>query len=240
MKHLGHEGIGPNVPLPEYFGTNNRAMTALRKIAEKDSMEYFYNLEIQPEFIPSAEPETFATLDASKAKCREEAWKRAKPYGFVAEYGIDKGKSFIQLCELNKDNETFGFDAFLGLPDGIWPGNMIHQGMFNYDGQIPFDIPSNGTIINGWFDKTLPNFNYKQLVAKFLHIDCDVYSSTVDVFNTLQGKIVPGTVIVFDDYCNHPNWRQGEYKAWQEFVSHNNIKYKYLYVAGMAVALIVI
>jgi len=56
----------------------------------------------------------------------------------------------------------------------------------------------------------------------------------------LQGKIVPGTVIVFDDYCNHPNWRKGEYKAWQEFVSHNNIKYKYLYVAGMAVALIVI
>ena len=117
---------------------------------------------------------------------------------------------------------------------------MIHQGAFNYYGEFPFNVPSNGTIVNGWFDKTLPNFNYKQKYAKFLHIDCDVYSSTVDILNNLQGKILQGTIIVFDDYCNHPNWRQGEFKAWQEFVERNNIKYKYLYVAGMAVALIII
>ena len=76
MKHLGHEGIGPNDTLPKHFGTNNRLMAELQKIAERDTAEYFYNLKIQPEFIPSAEPETFATLDASKALCREEAWKR--------------------------------------------------------------------------------------------------------------------------------------------------------------------
>ena len=45
MKHLGHEGIGPNDPLPEYFGTNNRLMTTLQKVAEKDTAEYFYDLK---------------------------------------------------------------------------------------------------------------------------------------------------------------------------------------------------
>jgi hypothetical protein len=238
MKHISHKFDGP--VLPGRFGTNNKLMTELQEIATYDTAKYFFNLDVQPEFIPSDEPETFATLDASKAVCREEAWKRANVDGFVAEYGVDKGKSFIQLCKLNKDNETFGFDAFLGLPNGVWPGNMIHQGMFNYDGQIPFDIPSNGTIINGWFNKTLPKFNYRQSVAKFLHIDCDVYSSTVDILTNLVDKIVPGTVIVFDDYCNHPNWRQGEWLAWLNFVQKNNIKYKYLYVAGMSVALQVI
>ena len=82
-------------------------------------------------------------------------------------------------------------------------------------------------------------FDYKKPVAKFLHIDCDVYSSTVDIFNTLEGKVVPGTVIVFDDYCNYTGWRKGEYKAWQDFKQKQNLNYEYLDLGGMAVSLIV-
>ena len=239
MKHISHKFDGTE--LPGRFGTNNKLMTELQELATYDTAKYFYNLENQPEFIPSEEPETFATLNASKALCRAEAFNHANiKDGYVAEYGVDNGESFIQLCEHFKDNEVFGFAAFLGLPGGTWPGNTRHQGMFDYNGQIPFTVPNNGTIVNGWFDKTLPNFDYKKSVAKFLHIDCDVYSSTVDILTNLVGKIVPGTVIVFDDYCNHTNWRHGEWLAWQQFIQKNNIKYKYLYVAGMAVALQVI
>ena len=36
MKHLGHKGIGPNDTLPKHFGTNNRLMAELQKIAERD------------------------------------------------------------------------------------------------------------------------------------------------------------------------------------------------------------
>ena len=54
--------------------------------------------------------------------------------GFVAEYGVDKGKSFLQLCEHFKKETVFGFDGFEGLPDGIWPGNTIHKGMFDHGG----------------------------------------------------------------------------------------------------------
>jgi len=239
MKHLGHQHLKPNQQLPEYFSTPNRLAVDIQKLATKDTAKYLYNLPIQPEIIP-ARDDSMEAFDEAKALLRQEAWKRANVDGFVAEYGIDKGKSFIQLCELNKDNETFGFDSFEGLPGGTWSGNMIHQGAFDHGGKITFDPPSNSTIVIGWYKETCPIHDYKKPVAKFLHIDCDVYSSTVDIFNTLQGKIVPGTIIVFDEYFDHGNWRKGEYKAWQEFVSHNNIKYKYLYVAGMAVALIVI
>jgi hypothetical protein len=221
------------------FGTNNKLMTELQEIATYDTAKYFYNLEEQPEFIPAEEPETFATLDASKSICRAEAFNHANVDGFVAEYGINKGRSLIQICEHFKDEQVFAFDGFKGLPEGRWPGNTIHKGMFDYGGTIPFDVPNNSSIVVGWFNKTLPDFDYKKKVAKFLHIDCDVFSSTVDILANLQDKIVPGTVIVFDDYCNHTNWRKGEWLAWQDFVLKNKIKYKYLYVAGMSTALIV-
>ena len=238
MKHMTHKF--DKKELSGRFGTNNKLMDQLQELATYDTAHYFYNAEQQPEFIPSEEPETFETLDASKARCREESFAHANVDGFVAEYGVDKGKSFLQLCKHFKKDTVFGFDGFEGLPVGVWPGNTIHKGMFDYKGKLPFDPPKNGTIVPGWFSKTLPNFDYKKKVAKFIHIDCDVYTSTVDVLTNLQDMIVAGTVIVFDDYCNHTNWRQGEWLAWQQFVEKNKLRYKYLYVAGMSTALIVL
>jgi len=227
--------------LPGYYGTNNRLMTELQTLATRDTAEYFYNLEIQPQFIPADVPETFASLDASKAKCRYLASKHVTLDGFVAEYGVDKGKSFLELCSRFAENTVFGFDAFDGLPnDGEWPGNIVHDDEFRNGGVVPFDIPANGKVTVGWFNETLPAFDYGKSVAKFLHIDCDIYTGTVDILHNIADAIVPGTVIVFDDYCNHTNWRQGEYRAWQEFVNFKKLQYQYLYVAGMSVALKVI
>ena len=83
----------------------------------------------------------------------------------------------------------------------------------------------------GWFNETLPGFvkdvQQKQPVA-LLHVDCDLYSSTVTVLNELKKNIVPGTVIVFDEYLNYPGWQLDEFKAWQEFVKANKIKYEYI------------
>jgi hypothetical protein len=62
----------------------------------------------------------------------------------------------------------------------------------------------------------------------FLHIDCDLYSSTKTIFNLLKGRIVSGTVIVFDEYFNYDGWEKGEYLAFQKYVKENQIKYEYL------------
>jgi hypothetical protein len=39
---------------------------------------------------------------------------------------------------------------------------------------------------------------------------------------------VPGTVIVFDEYFNHPTWRQDEHKAFQEFIAERRIGFDYI------------
>ena len=70
----------------------------------------------------------------------------------------------------------------------------------------------------------------------FLHIDCDLYSSTQTIFNLLSDRIVPGTVILFDEYFNFPNWENHEFKAFQEFVAEKGVKYTYLGFARQQVA----
>ena len=48
--------------------------------------------------------------------------------------------------------------------------------------------------------------------------------------------MISGTVILFDEYFNYPNWERHEFKAFQEFVSANVVKYTYLAFARQQVA----
>ena len=53
----------------------------------------------------------------------------------------------------------------------------------------------------------------------FVHIDVDLYSSTVTVLDFIKKFLVPGTVILFDDwYCFAPGREMGERKALSEFL----------------------
>jgi hypothetical protein len=61
-----------------------------------------------------------------------------------------------------------------------------------------------------------------------MHIDCDIYSSTVDILQGVGDLLQAGTIILFDEYFNYPEWRRHEFKAWQEFVAEHDISYEYL------------
>ena len=79
----------------------------------------------------------------------------------------------------------------------------------------------------GWFDKSLPPFMAaNEGPAAFLHIDCDLYSSTVTIFENFADRIVPGTVLVFDEYFNYPNWQAHEHKAFEEFKKKSGLTFK--------------
>ncbi len=71
----------------------------------------------------------------------------------------------------------------------------------------------------------------------FLHIDCDLYSSTKTVFDELTSNICEGTIIFFDEYFNYPDWKNNEYKAFLEFCNKYSVKYKYLGMCTTQVAL---
>jgi predicted O-methyltransferase YrrM len=98
-------------------------------------------------------------------------------------------------------------------------------------------VPGNVRLHPGWFDATLPEWlkNNPGPIA-FIHVDCDLYSSTRTILALLADRIVPGTIILFDEYFNYPNWEEHEYKAFQEFVTERKVGYRYIGYARQQVA----
>ena len=144
--------------------------------------------------------------------------------GLYLEFGVFMGGTINHIAQ-KTDRTIHGFDAFEGLPEK-WGG--VPVGQFSRQGEPP-PVLDNVKLHIGWFDQTLPEFlrKHPEQVA-FLHIDSDLYSSAKVVLWGLAERIVPGTVIVFDEYFNYPDWREHEYKAFQEFVSEFHIDYEYL------------
>jgi len=91
-------------------------------------------------------------------------------------------------------------------------------------------VGQNVKLIKGLFEDTIDAFliDYNIDKISLIHIDCDLYSSTKTVLDHIRDKIVSGTIIIFDEYFNYPNWQIHEFKAFQEFIIDNNLKYKYL------------
>lgn len=44
----------------------------------------------------------------------------------------------------------------------------------------------------------------------YLHVDCDLYAGAKDIFSYLNEKIVPGTVILFDELVNYKLYKEHE------------------------------
>ena len=143
--------------------------------------------------------------------------------GHRLEFGVATGRTIRHWARLWPNETIHGFDSFEGLPE-TWLWN-IRKGHFAQ--KLP-EVPDNVRLYRGWFDQTLPDWLEHAGPVAFLHIDSDLYSSARYVLNTLAQRIVPGTVIVFDEYFNFPGWQQDEFRAWQEFVAEHKIEYEYL------------
>jgi hypothetical protein len=150
--------------------------------------------------------------------------------GLYLELGVKKGGTVRDIANMT-ENVVHGFDSFVGLPED-WAGTALRKGRFSTGGKLP-KVPANVRLYAGWFDDSLPKFAAEHAgPIAFAHIDCDLYSSTRTFFEVLGERIVPGTVLVFDEYFNYPNWRDHEYRAFQEFVAERSLAYDYLGFTG--------
>jgi predicted O-methyltransferase YrrM len=126
--------------------------------------------------------------------------------------------------------------AFLEF--GVFNGGTARLGAraFDRQGRLP-RVPSNVTLHKGWFSDTIPKWkaDHPGRLA-FVHIDCDIYSSTKSILDLLADRIEPGTVIVFDDYFNFPNWENHEHKAFCEYLVANRVAYEPLAYARQQIA----
>ncbi|KAI0386368.1 hypothetical protein F5Y04DRAFT_243921 [Hypomontagnella monticulosa] len=145
--------------------------------------------------------------------------------GMALEFGVYSGSTLRLIASRRSGGEVYGFDSFKGLPES-WR-TMFEAGKFAVD-TLP-KVPG-AELVVGWFDETLSPFLAKHSgPIALLHIDCDLYSSTVTVLEHCGPRLVAGSIVVFDEYFNFPGWDgRHEHRAWQEYVARTGTRFTYL------------
>jgi len=160
--------------------------------------------------------------------------------GTWIEFGVFNGRTINYISKFTK-NKIYGLDTFTGLPHewNISDDTIIEKGYYSYEDFIAnidakLKLPpvnDNVVLIKGLFSDTIPLFLNDQKIS-FMHIDCDIYESTVDVFNNVTPNVVDGCVIVFDEFINYPNYHKHEFLAFHEWVDKYDITYEYIGING--------
>ena len=160
--------------------------------------------------------------------------RRAPETGLVLEFGVAGGES-IRFLAQRTSRPIHGFDSFEGMPED-WGGRHEEKGHYSTGGRLP-SVPASVTLHKGWFESTLPAFlDTNGGPVAFAHIDCDLYTSTKTVLDAIAPRLVAGSVLVFDEFFNIPNWRENEYRAFREFVKDHDVAVSYICWAYQQVA----
>lgn len=176
-----------------------------------------------------------------------EAVTAAPKDGMLLEFGVYQGLTLNLIALLVKPRTVWGFDSFKGLPEP-WvrgDGNVYQTGHFNRDGRLP-SVEENAHLVPGWFDETLPGFLIKNDgPVSFVNIDCDLYSSTKTVLTLLSGRLLPGSVLFFDEIVDwterhYPAWEGGEYRALSEWCREGSRSVRPVFRDGFMGATVVV
>lgn len=141
------------------------------------------------------------------------------------EFGVAGAASLKWWIAHNTNPETrfHGFDTFEGLPES-WA--------FYKKGAMSFSLPdiadTRVACYKGLFQETLLPFLQSQDMTgstqKVIHMDADLYSSTLFVLSMLAPYLRVGDIIFFDEF-NVPNH---EFAAWNDFIRSFYFEYEVL------------
>jgi hypothetical protein len=142
------------------------------------------------------------------------------------EFGVWEGRT-INYISQHTNNLVYGFDSFEGLPEDWREGYLKNH--FNKHGNPP-NVNSNVVLEIGWFNNTLEPFLLKHMEKKitFLHVDCDLYSSSKYVLDKCTPFLQDGSIVIFDELINYPGYEECEWKAMNEWVNENNVQYEWI------------
>lgn len=158
------------------------------------------------------------------------------PGGLVLEFGVFSGASVKKIAAALPNHDVYGFDSFEGLPENwVRTDGIFKKGAFDLKSRLP-SVPHNVKLVKGWFNDTLPRFLDEHAGEKvsFLHIDCDLYSSTKCVFDLLteRGALHDKVLIVFDELVNYSTYKEHELKAFWEFLDGSKWNVEWLGMKG--------
>lgn len=163
--------------------------------------------------------------------------------GDVVELGVYKGGSFFQfaafreLLENEQSRKLIGFDMFNEFPETHNDGDNAFRekwvkethNSFLTKEEIQKSLSNrkigNTDLIQGDVAVTIPEYLQKHPYMKIalLHIDVDIYEPTVIGLRYLYDYVVPGGIIILDDYSV-----AGETRAVDEFMKDRDIKLRRL------------
>jgi O-methyltransferase len=145
------------------------------------------------------------------------------------EFGVFQGASLKKWTALNANpNSTFvGFDTFEGLPEA-W--GVLEKGYFSTEGKLPHIQEPRVTLIKGMFQQTLAPWlgEYRPNNRLVIHLDADLYTSTLYVLAILHPIIRPNTIILFDEF-GHVN---DEFRAFMDYTSSFQVRVSPIGLAG--------
>lgn len=142
------------------------------------------------------------------------------------EFGVFRGESLFDWLHLISQQESrfCGFDTFTGLPER-WRATEP-EGAFNVYGRIPETNDPRCRFEVGLFQKTLlPVVSHHDFSRRLVvHLDADLYSSTLFVLTTLAPYFKSGDIVFFDNFICSTD----EFRAFEDFVKAFRVKYEVL------------
>ena len=134
--------------------------------------------------------------------------------GDLIECGVFRGGSLVEIGRLVKkrapSKTVYGADTFKGhpfdSPEDMTPDRQIvhHKGGFSgnsYDrvaGVLRDYGLTNTVLLKGLVGDTLPTLGDRKFC--FAHLDLDLYASTKQALAHIAPRLVPGGIVVFDDF----------------------------------------
>jgi O-methyltransferase len=156
--------------------------------------------------------------------------------GAVVECGVWRGGMIAGIAEvLGGSREYVLCDSFQGLPEAqSIDGHAALQWQSDTDGPTYHDnciaaerearaamalSPARRVqVVAGWFEKTLPTVRVDGGIA-LLRLDGDWYESTMACLDALYDRVVPGGLVIIDDYYT---W-DGCARAVHDFLSRRGV-----------------
>ena len=213
------------IPAEFLVQTDNSIEKTLKKEMNQEILDLLYEpIKSSLKFYTK---ESIRNYAINLAKENETNFKKNSEY-FYLEFGVYKGSSANFFS--SKIRKLYAFDSFEGLRTD-WSG-ALPKGTFNLNKKIP-RLRKNVIPIVGWAEDNIDNFlithNPKII---FVHLDMDSYNSTLFILKKIKPYLTKGAVLLFDEFYNFINWKEGEYKALIESFSEDEYAYKAFNLRG--------
>ena len=199
----------------------------------KSPLDLLYEDSIRDSFETFREEMTQALLFPQKGRmrtwCLDRAIATTGADGLYLEFGVFRAEGLNNFARrlARKNLSITGFDSLRGLSED-WLGNHNGReaGAYSVGGKMP-KLESNASIRDGWVQDTLPGFLAEHGDAKiaFAHLDFDTYTPTAYALQQIRDRLIPGTVLLFDELYGYPGWRIHEYKALKECLPDDAYRY---------------